>query len=220
MSAEVADLNRRAAEAAQQAAQAAETVVVAGSMGPTGGLLEPLGELTHEQIVDIYAEQAGALARGGVDVFWIETMSDLGELRAAVEGARQADADTPIAATMTFDTAGHTMMGVSPEKAMEAMLALDLVALGANCGNGVEEIETVIEKMHAVAPDVVLIAKANAGIPHLEGGVPVYGATPEIMAAYATRVRSLGARIIGGCCGSTAAHMAAMSQALQAEAGS
>jgi 5-methyltetrahydrofolate--homocysteine methyltransferase len=187
-------------------------------MGPTGGLFEPLGELRFEQAVAAFAEQARGLAEGGVDVFWIETMSDLQEVRAAVEGARQAREDLPVTATMTFDTAGHTMMGVSPEKAMRSLLEMDLLAAGANCGNGVEEIQDVIEKMHAVAPNFPLIAKANAGVPTLEHGRPVYKATPGSMAEYALVVRAGGARIIGGCCGSTADHVRAMAEALKVAA--
>jgi len=118
-------------------------------------------------------------------------------------------------ATMTFDTAGHTMMGVSPEKAVEALEQLDLTAFGANCGNGVEEIEGVIHKMHAVNPDAVLVAKANAGIPHLENGVAVYGASAEMMAAYAGRAIGAGAKIVGGCCGSTMDHIRAMAETLK-----
>jgi 5-methyltetrahydrofolate--homocysteine methyltransferase len=115
---------------------------------------------------------------------------------------------------MTFDTAGHTMMGVSPENAVESLCQMDLVAVGGNCGNGVEEIQTVIEKMHSAVPEAQLIAKANAGIPTLEKGVPVYKASPEAMAGYARIVHASGARIIGGCCGSTTAHVKAMAEAL------
>jgi 5-methyltetrahydrofolate--homocysteine methyltransferase len=152
-----------------------------------------------------------------VDVFWIETMSDLGEVGAAVEGARQADPEKPIVVTMTFDTNGHTMMGVSPENAIGEIQGHAALAMGGNCGNGVEEIVEVVEKMHTADPEIVLVAKANAGIPHLEGGVPVYGATPEMMAEYAVQVYHAGARIIGGCCGSTTNHLQAMADALKNE---
>ena len=215
LSDQVVPLNKAAAvNAVNVAAEVDENVVVAGSMGPTGGLLEPLGELTTDEMVSTFSEQAAALVEGGVDVLWIETMSDLGEVRAAVEGARAASAQVPIVATMTFDTAGHTMMGVSPEKAVEALEQLELAAFGANCGNGVEEIEEVIRKMHTVNPDATLVAKANAGIPHLEKGVAVYGASPEMMAAYAERAIAAGAKIVGGCCGSTTDHIRAMAKTL------
>ncbi len=215
LSDQVVPLNKAAAiNAAEVAEDVDGPVVVAGSMGPTGGLLEPLGELTMDEMISTFSEQASALVEGGVDVIWIETMSDLGEVRAAVEGARAASSQIPIVATMTFDTAGHTMMGVSPEKAVEALEQLELAAFGANCGNGVEEIEEVIRKMHTVNPDAILVAKANAGIPHLENGVAVYGASPEMMAAYAERAISAGAKIVGGCCGSTTHHIRAMAKTL------
>jgi len=215
LSDQVVPLNKAAAMNAVEVAENVKgPVVVAGSMGPTGGLLEPLGELTMDEMISTFSEQAAALVEGGVDVIWIETMSDLGEVRAAVEGARAASAQVPVVATMTFDTAGHTMMGVSPEKAVEALEQLELAAFGANCGNGVEEIEEVIRKMYAVNPDATLIAKANAGIPHLENGVAVYGASPEMMAAYAERAIAAGAKIVGGCCGSTTDHIRAMAKTL------
>ena len=215
LSDQVVPLNKAAAvNAAEVAENVGGPVVVAGSMGPTGGLLEPLGELTMDEMISTFSEQAAALVEGGVDVLWIETMSDLGEVRAAVEGARAASPQIPIVVTMTFDTAGHTMMGVSPEKAVEALEQLELAAFGANCGNGVEEIEEVIRKMHTVNPDATLVAKANAGIPHLENGVAVYGASPEMMAAYAERAIGAGAKIVGGCCGSTTDHIRAMAKTL------
>lgn len=215
LSNQVGELNRTAAELAGAEAEAAgHPVAVAGSMGPSGGILEPVGELTFGEARGAFAEQAAALSEGGVDVFWVETMSDLEEVRAAVEGCRQADPDMPVVATMTFDTHGHTMMGVSPEVAFKGLKGLDLIALGANCGNGTKEIEMVIGKMAQLNEVEVLVAKANAGIPHIENGVPVYDATPSIMAEYAVKVRDLGAGIIGACCGSTPDHIAAMAEAL------
>ncbi len=209
------EINRVAAElAGSEAAAAEQGVVVAGSMGPCGGILEPYGELSLEQVRDAFEEQAGALAEGGADVFWIETMSDLGEVRAAVAGARNAAPEIPVVVTMTFDTAGHTMMGVSPEQAISALMELGLLAAGGNCGNGPAEVETVIEKMHAEAPEAILVAKSNAGRPRLEAGSVVYDATPESMAIHAVRVRDLGARVIGACCGSTPDHLQAMAGAL------
>jgi 5-methyltetrahydrofolate--homocysteine methyltransferase len=215
LSDQVVPLNKAAAmNTVEVAENVVGPVIVAGSMGPTGGLLEPLGDLTMDEMISTFSEQAAALIEGGVDVLWIETMSDLGEVRAAVEGARAASPQIPIVATMTFDTAGHTMMGVSPEKAVEALEPLELAAFGANCGNGVDEIEEVILKMHTVNSDATLVAKANAGIPHLENGVAVYGASPEMMAAYAERAIAAGAKIVGGCCGSTTDHIRAMAKTL------
>ncbi len=212
----VYELNKAAAENARAVADAApHTVVVAGSMGPTGQLFEPMGLLTFEEAKAAFAEQARGLADGGVDVFWVETMSDLDEVRAAVEGARSVSA-LPIIATMSFDTHGHTMMGVSPQKAVETLSQLDVIALGANCGTGSDELEKAIEAMRAARPDLLLVAKANAGIPQVErGGNVIYTGTPEVMAQYARDVQALGARLIGACCGSTPEHIRAMAQALQ-----
>ena len=212
----VGELNIAAAGLARTEAEAAGTpVVVAGSMGPTGAVMAPLGDLTFEQAKLAFVEQAGSLGDGGVDVLWIETMSDLEEVQAAVEGCRQVAPEIPIVATMTFDTHGYTVMGVSPQAAAETLSGLNLMALGGNCGNGPDEIETAIEKMHSVVPDVVLVAKSNAGAPRIKGGHQVYDATPESMAEHALRVHQLGARIIGACCGSTPEHIRAMGRALQ-----
>jgi 5-methyltetrahydrofolate--homocysteine methyltransferase len=212
-----AELNLAAAKVARRAADAApRPVAVAGSMGPTGELLQPMGTMTFEEARDAFAEQAAALAEGGVDVFWIETMSDLDELRAALEGARSVS-QLPVAASMTFDTNRHTMMGVSPQQAVEALSELDLVAFGANCGNGPSEIEYVIEAMAEKNPTVPLIAKSNAGIPQLAGDDLVYDGTPMVMAGYAYRAQKLGARLIGGCCGNSPDHVRAMAAALNGE---
>jgi 5-methyltetrahydrofolate--homocysteine methyltransferase len=209
----VFELNRAAAELARAAA--GEQAVVAGSIGPSGELFEPMGGLTYDAAVAGFAAQAAGLAAGGVDVLWVETMSDLNEVRAAVAGAGQAAPNLPVVATMTFDTRGFTMMGVSPAAAVEALAALELAAIGGNCGNGPAEIEAVIYAMRRARPDIPLIAKSNAGIPEIVDTQTVYSGTPEIMADYACRVRSFGATIIGACCGSTPAHIRAMVAALR-----
>jgi 5-methyltetrahydrofolate--homocysteine methyltransferase len=210
----VSELNRVAAQLARAEADAApRPIAVAGSMGPTGELFEPMGLLRFDQARDAFAEQAEALVAGGADALWIETLSDLQELQAAVMGAREVT-DLPIITTLTFDTNGRTMMGVGPVEGLEAMRELDVAALGGNCGNGPAEIEGVIKTMHAAAPDAVLVAKANAGIPELVEGELCYSGTPEVMARYALQVQRLGARIIGGCCGTTPAHLRAMADAL------
>ena len=212
----VVELNRAAAGLVRKEVEAAGgRALVAGDIGPSGGILAPLGELEPAQAVEAFAEQAGGLIDGRVDVIWIETLSSLEEMRAAVDGARRASKDIPIIATMTFDTRGRTMMGVTPEQAVRELSAWGLAALGANCGNGPDEIVTVIQKMRAAAPQTTLVAKANAGVPKLENGRAVYGAGPEEMAAYATAVADSGARIIGACCGSTPRHLEAMAGALK-----
>jgi 5-methyltetrahydrofolate--homocysteine methyltransferase len=212
----VEELNIAAATLAREIADAApQAVVVAGSMGPTGNIMLPYGDMEYDEAVSIFEEQARALAKGGVNIFWIETMSDLEEVRAAVEACRRAAPDMPVSATMTFDTNGHTMMGVSPEKALQTLSSFNLAAIGGNCGNGLTEIEKIIEKMGAVnTENTVLIAKSNAGIPQLINGVAVYDATPDDMGIYAQKVRGYGAVIIGGCCGSTPDHIHSIKKAV------
>lgn len=212
-----AELNRTAARLARAEADAVpQPVIVAGSIGPTGQMLAPMGTLPPEEAAAAFAEQAEALVAGGADVLWIETMSDLEEVRAAVAGCRGAAPEVPVVATMTFDTRGRTMMGTTPEQAAAALSELGVVALGANCGKGPDELEAAIGRMQGAGPGVPLVAKANAGAPRLEGGVAVYDATPDVMAAYALRVRALGAGIIGACCGSTPEHIRAIAGALAA----
>jgi 5-methyltetrahydrofolate--homocysteine methyltransferase len=212
----VVELNRAAARLVRQEIEAdGGGIVVAGDIGPSGGILAPLGELEPAQATAAFAEQAGGLIEGGVDVVWIETLSSLEEMRAAIDGVRQASADIPIVATMTFDTRGRTMMGVTPEQAVRELAGWGVSAMGANCGNGPDEILAVIGTMKAAAPHATLVAKANAGVPRLENGRAVYGAGPKEMAVYATAVADAGARIIGACCGSTPRHLEAMAAALR-----
>ena len=156
---------------------------------------------------------ARALKAGGVDFALVETMSALEEAQAAVEGAREAG--LPIAVTMTFDTNFHTMMGVKPAQAVAAIGGWGVSVIGANCGNGPAEIERIMTEMSQAGPEgVVLMAKSNAGMPRWKDDRITYGGTPEVMADYARRMRELGVRIIGGCCGSTPEHVAAMRAAL------
>jgi len=212
----VVEFNKAAATLVRdEVRQAGGRAVVAGDIGPSGGILAPLGELEPAEATAAFAEQARGLIEGGVDVIWIETLSSLEEMRAAIDGVRQALADIPIVATMTFDTRGRTMMGVTPEQAVRELSGWGVSALGANCGNGPDEILSVIQKMKTAAPQAILVAKSNAGVPKLEKGRAVYGAGPEEMAAYATAVAEAGARVIGACCGSTPRHLEAMAAALQ-----
>lgn len=216
----VDELNIAAVKLLQEVAQtASRPVLVAGNIGPTGQVLLPYGEMSFDEAREAFAEQAAALIRAGVDLIWIETMADLEEVRAAIEGIRQISQDIPIMATMTFDTRGRTMMGVTPEKAVTTMVSFGASAVGGNCGNGPAEILGVIEKMHTTLPEAILVAKSNAGVPTLVGGRPVYGASPADMADYAVKVYNAGARIIGACCGSTPDHIQAIAQALALQVG-
>jgi 5-methyltetrahydrofolate--homocysteine methyltransferase len=209
----VAEVSQQAVKIARQAA--GEKAYVAGDIGPMGEFLAPLGQVTYEQAVKIFAEQARALAEAAVDVLYIETMSDLNEMRAAVQGARQAGPGLPIFATFSFDSHGRTNMGVRPEEAAEALLVLDVDAFGANCGATLEMTEGAVAKMHELAPQASLIVKPNAGKPRLVGEDVVYDATPEDVAEYARRFVALGARVVGSCCGSTPAHTRAIAQAVR-----
>lgn len=215
LDAQLGEINRAAVEILRAEVDAAGgTAFVAGDIGPSGELLAPYGTLSHEEAKEGFAEQAQALIEAGVDLIWIETLSDLEEARAAVEGVRGIASDLPLIVTLTFDQHGRTMMGVTPEQALSALSAMGVTALGGNCGNGPQEILGVIEKMRRTDPQAILVAKANAGIPQLVDGKPVYKADPLAMAQYALQARSAGARIIGACCGSTPAHIGAMAQAL------
>ncbi len=202
----VVEVNEAAANNGRVVAdQAGRKTLVAGSVGPTGELIAPLGPLEFADAVVAFAEQAAGLNAGGVDIVWIETMSSLVEVEAAVVGTRQS-CDLPIAVTMSFDTAGRTMMGVTGEQAATRLTELGVAAMGANCGNNLADTEAALLEMRAVA-GVPLISKANAGIPQWRGAELSYSGTPEVMGAHAHRVRLAGAEIIGGCCGNTPAHV-------------
>lgn len=208
----VFELNQAAAALAREVAGADK--LVAGSMGPTGELMEPLGPLTLDEARAAFAEQAAGLAAGGVDFFLVETMSSLDEVQAAVEGARQAS-DRPVVVTMTFDTNYRTMMGVTPAQAVQTLYGWGVTVIGANCGNGPAEIERIMAEMAQAKPEgVVLMAQSNAGLPRWRDGDISYDGTPEVMADYTLRMRALGVQVIGACCGSTPEHLAAMRTAL------
>ena len=212
----VYELNKRAAEIAREAADAAgRPVVVAGSMGPTGEILEPVGSLSMEDAVAAFEEQARGLLDGGVDVLWAETISSEEEIRAAAQAA--ANLNAPFCGTLSFDTAGRTMMGVTSSgyAALSADLASKPLAVGANCGVGASDLLRTVLGMSETAPEAVLIAKANAGIPKYVEGKIEYDGTPELMAQYARLARRAGARIIGGCCGTMPKHLVAMRAALE-----
>jgi len=178
--------------------------------------MEPFGPLSQEEAVKVFAEQAAALKKGGVDGILIETMSDLNEAIAAVQGARQVT-DLPILVTLSFDSHGRTMMGVKPSKAAKELTALGVDVIGANCGRTLSETLTAIQEIRQAAPDAVLMAKPNAGLPHTDGSDSVYDVTPEIMAEYAQKFTDLGVKIIGGCCGSNPEHIRALAKALKGQ---
>lgn len=211
----VFELNKAGAELARQVADAAgRPVVVAGSVGPLGELFEPMGALTDASAFEAFKEQALGLKAGGADVCWIETMSSDEEMRAAALGAIAAG--MPYTATASFDTAGMTMMGIAPQALGAIFTDMDEppVAIGANCGVGASDLLLSVLGIGDGAPDRVIIAKANCGIPQVHGDHVHYSGTPELMADYARLAVDAGARIIGGCCGTTLAHLAAMRAAL------
>ena len=211
---QVYELSRKAAEIAREAGAA----FVAGSIGPTGELFAPLGTLTPEGAREIFGQQARGLADGGVDLLVIETMSDLQEGEAAVEAARQ-NSDLPLICTMTFQQKLYTVMGVNAKQAAETLSAWGVSAMGANCGTGPQEVGQVLEQMKQAAPDAILVAKPNAGVPRLVKGRTEFDASPELMAEHAQRFEELGVTIIGACCGSTPEHIAAMARTLSKPSG-
>jgi 5-methyltetrahydrofolate--homocysteine methyltransferase len=212
----VRELNRTAAAIAREAAEAAgRPVMVAGSMGPTGEIMAPLGSLTIEDAAAMFEEQAVGLLEGGVDVLWVETISAPDELRAAARGIGRTGA--PWCATMSFDTAGRTMMGLTAAGmvALVAEFEHPPLAFGANCGVGASDLLRTVLGFRAAEPALPVIAKGNAGIPKFVGGHIHYDGTPELMADYAVLARDCGATIVGGCCGTTPAHLGALRAALE-----
>jgi 5-methyltetrahydrofolate--homocysteine methyltransferase len=216
-----AELNRAAAAlAAELAAERVKRpVYVAGDIGPTGELMAPYGLLSYEEAVKVFAQQAGALAEGGADLIWIETMSDLSEAKAAVEGARQAT-DLPLFCSLSFGSGGRTVMGVTPAAAAQTLWPLGLTAIGANCGEGVDVIEPVLTQMRDALAEMgrcpPLIAKPNAGLPRLVGTETVFDLDPAELAAHIPCFIELGAQIVGACCGSSPEHIAAIAAAVTA----
>jgi len=212
LDAQAPEINQRAAELARQVA--GDDRYVGGDIGPSGEMMPPLGPLTYEAAVEMFSEQARALAAGGVDCIYIETMSDLNEARAAVEGAMQA-CDLPVFCTFSFDTHGHTSMGIRPSQAARAVAEMGVSAVGANCGHAPEEVLEFLPLIREAAPDTYLIAKPNAGIPRMVKRQAVYDADPARMAGLARQYAELGASIVGACCGSSPAHIAAMAEAVR-----
>jgi len=215
----VEELNIAAAKLAREVADnSPRDIAIAGSIGPTGEILQPNGELTKAQASEAFLQQAKALMKGGVDVFWIETMSSIEEVEAAVDAV--AGLGLPIVFTMSVDTNGRTMMGITPPRIMELAgnVSSAIHACGTNCGVGASEVVATIMTMQQAAQasgeSPILVAKANCGIPQWQDGEIVYNGTPELMARYVQLALDAGARIVGGCCGTSYEHVAAMREAM------
>ena len=209
-------LNKLASEIGREVADASgRTVIVAGSMGPTGEIMAPMGTLTHALAVEMFHEQAEGLRDGGADVLWVETISAPEEYAAAAEACGKAG--MPWCGTMSFDTAGRTMMGMTSQAMSEMVETLDHkpLAYGANCGVGASDLLRTVLGFRASGNPRPVIAKGNAGIPKYVDGHIHYDGTPELMAEYAVLARDAGATIIGGCCGTTPEHLRHMRAALE-----
>lgn len=215
LEARVSELNRAAAELARRVADRYDGVFVLGDIGPSGELMEPMGELTPESAAEMFGEQIRGLVAGGVDGILIETMSDLSEVEAAVTAARAEAPGLPVLVTLSFDTNLRTMMGVSPAMAVQAIAEMGADVIGANCGRGLDETRIIAAQLaESGAGSVRLMVQSNAGLPRLQGDTFIFDGTPEEMATYAADMRALGFSIIGACCGSTPDHIAAMHAAL------
>ncbi|MEP1443040.1 MAG: betaine--homocysteine S-methyltransferase [Hyphomicrobiales bacterium] len=209
------EINKAGAEIACRVAEASDRpVVVAGSVGPTGELFVPLGEMTLEGARNAFKEQMLGLRDGGADVVWIETMSAADEIQAAAEAA--VEVGMPYVFTASFDTAGKTMMGLAPATLTEISAALpgNAIAFGANCGVGASDLLVSVLSMTEADPQAIVVAKANCGIPVVKGATTVYTGTPELMGDYVAMAADAGVRIIGGCCGTAPEHIAAMRQSI------
>jgi 5-methyltetrahydrofolate--homocysteine methyltransferase len=210
-----AEINIRAAELARKAAAARAGVLVAGSIGPTGALMKPLGPLTPEDAFAAYAEQARALVEGGVDLLVIETMFALDEATAAFDAARSVT-DLPIVVSFGYDRGVRTMMGVKPTQVMKMFKEKGAAAVGANCGTTLENMEKIVQEYAAAAPGFPIWSKPNAGMPRTdENNNAIYDVTPEQMGASALANIAIGARIVGGCCGSSPEHVAGIASAVK-----
>ncbi len=216
----VAELNRLAVQLAREGVNSAirpSSLIlrpfVIASIGPTGELLEPYGDLEPDVAREAFAEQAAALAEAGVDAFVCETFSDLTEALICLKAVKSV-AKAPVMVSMSFEENGRTMMGIAPEDAVSKLLDEGAFVVGANCSIGPEIVERAVAAMKAARPDALLLAKPNAGKPKLVEGKVVYPVTPDEMASFALRMRDLGVAIIGGCCGTTPEHIAAMKTVL------
>jgi 5-methyltetrahydrofolate--homocysteine methyltransferase len=210
------EVNIRAAEIARKAASARDGVLVAGSMGPVGALIKPYGPLESEEVKATFAEQAKALADGGVDLLLIETMFAFEETTAAFEGARSTT-DLPIVVSFSYDRGTRSMMGVKPKDVIKKYSEMGATLVGANCGTTLENMEAVVKEYAETVPYFPLWVKPNAGVPRMdiETEQGVYDMGPEDMAKFSQKYVELGARVVGGCCGNTPEHIAAIVKAVK-----
>ena len=205
------EINQKAVRLAQQVA--GDRAYVAGSIGPTGRFLEPVGDLAFDQAAELFRDQAAALIEAGCELITLETFLDIKEIRAAVIAVRELSAEIPIMAMLTFEEKGRSVLGSPPEAAAITLEAVGADIIGSNCGLGVDGIYEILRAMRSVTT-LPLICQANAGLPILKDGKTIFPGTPDEMAAYHDRLIELGVRVIGGCCGTTPLHIAAMQQAL------
>jgi len=211
------EVNMRAVEIARKAAASRnDGVLVAGSMGPVGALIKPYGPLEAEDVKATFAEQARALVEGGVDLLLIETMFSFEETTAAFEGAKSVT-DLPIVVSFSYDRGTRSMMGVKPKDVIKRYCEMGATLVGANCGTTLENMEAVVKEYAATVPNFPLWIKPNAGVPHMdiETEQGVYDMGPEDMASYAKKYVELGAKVVGGCCGNTPEHIAAIAKAIK-----
>jgi len=211
----VIELNQAGATIARKVADRHPGCFVMGDVGPSGDLMDPMGTLTPESAKALFAEQIKGLVAGGVDAILIETMSDLAEVEAAVEAAKEFAPGLPIIATMSFDTNLRTMMGVKPAMAVTQLSSVGVRIIGANCGRGTDEMRQIAQEMVDARPEgVFIITQSNSGLPKLVGDTFIYEGTPDEMAIYAAEMKAMGVNIVGSCCGSTPAHTQAIAAAL------
>ncbi len=205
------EINRRAVHLAKEAiAASGRDIFLVASIGPTGVMLDPYGDLTEEAAREAFSEQAKILAAVGVDGFACETFTALEEALLCLEAVKAAAGGLAVFASMAFDQGGRTMMGVTPEAAVEALHEAGADVVGANCSVGPGVVEAALRAMRATRPDVPLLAKPNAGLPVVENGETIYPVTAAEMADFATRMTALGVAVIGGCCGTTPKHIRAI----------
>jgi len=209
----VSEVNRRAAELTRKAASTRSGILVAGSIGPSGLLMKPYGPLAPDEVFAAFTEQVLGLVEGGVDLLVIETMFAYDEADAAFKAAR-AVTDLPIVVSFSYDRGVRTMMGVRPAEMVKRFKEMGAAMVGANCGTSLENMEKVVQEYAAAEPGFPLWIKPNAGLPRMVDGNTVFDVTPDQMGEYARKFVALGARVVGGCCGNSPEHIAAIVKAV------